>query len=132
MIINGGRPSRSDKMMLGGSKVVRRLSQRIALSFVVPGLLLWAPANAVAQPREQGGRGSSKEVRPLDQLLPVIRLSHPGKLLDAHGPTSSPSGAQHYQLKWITPKGEVSWLDADAQSGQVLGRSSGPDSFYDH
>ena len=118
--------------MLWVAKSVRRLSQRIAVSLVVPGLLLYAPANAAAQPGEQRGHLSSKEVRPLDQLLPVIRLSHPGELLDARGPTSSPSGAQHYQLKWITPQGEVSWLDADAQSGQVLGRSSGPDSFDDH
>jgi uncharacterized membrane protein YkoI len=111
---------------------MRGLHRHIASCMILPGLLLWAPGSAAeAQPRQERGNDSPKEVQPLDRLLPAIRRSHPGEFSDVHGPTNGPSGDPHYHLKWITPEGGIIWFDVDAQSGQVLGTSAGRDSFDD-
>ena len=111
-------------------KSMRGLRRHIALCVILPGLFVWALGSAAeAQPRQEGGNDSRKEVQPLDRLLPAIRRSHPGEFSDVHGPTYGPSGDPHYHLKWITPDGDIIWFDADAQSGQVLRTSPGRDSF---
>lgn len=74
-------------------------------------LLLAAPA-AMAQAREDG-------IQPLDRLLPEIRRNHPGRFFDAEGPTPD----AHYRLKWMSPDGRVEWLDTDARTGRVVGRT---------
>jgi hypothetical protein len=69
---------------------------------------------------------AAQRVRPLDQILPQIRATHPGTFYDAEGPFRGPDGRMHYRLKWMTPSGRIIWLDADAATGRVLGRSSSP------
>ena len=86
----------------------------LALIFALP---------AVAQNRRGAG------VRPLDQILPEIRRTHPGQFYDADGPTDAPDGSSHYHLKWMTPDGRIEWLDTDARTGRVLGTSPGRDNF---
>ena len=78
---------------------------------------------AAAQSRRAPG------VRPLDQILPEIRRTHPGQFYDADGPTDAPDGSAHYHLKWMTPDGRIEWLDTDARTGRVLGTSPGRDNF---
>src|SRR5580704_8092911 len=78
---------------------------------------------AAAQGRRAPG------VQPLDQILPEIRRTHPGRFYDADGPTLGPDGAEHYHLKWLTPDGRIEYLDTDARTGRVLGTSPGRDNF---
>ena len=115
----------------GPAKVVRRWSVLVAACLFFPSLLLGSEANAEDTQTRQERANGDKHVQPLDHLLPGIRLSHPGELSDAHGPTYGPSRNPHYHLKWVTPDGDVNWLDADAQSGQVLSTSPGRDRFDD-
>src|SRR6201986_961852 len=82
---------------------------------------LSGPAQAQA-PRAPG-------VQPLDRILPEVRRSHPGEFYDADGPTVGPGGSEHYHLKWMNPDGRIEWLDTDARTGRVLGRSPGRDTF---
>ena len=57
----------------------------------------------------------------LDRILPEIRRHTPGRFFDAQGPFPGPDGRARYRIKWMTPDGRIIWLDADAQSGRVLG-----------
>ncbi len=68
-------------------------------------------------------------VQPLDRILPEVRRSNPGEFYDADGPTQGPGGSEHYHLKWMRPDGRIEWLDTDARTGRVLGRSPGRDAF---
>jgi len=69
------------------------------------------------------------QVRPLDQILPEIRRTHPGQFVDTDGPSEGPDGNAHYHLKWMGPDGRIEWLDTDARTGQVLGSAPGRDTF---
>jgi hypothetical protein len=69
---------------------------------------------------------AAQSVRPLDQILPQIRSTHPGTFYDAEGPFRGPDGRMHYRLKWMTPSGRIIWLDTDAHTGRVLGRERSP------
>src|SRR5258705_4871179 len=102
-------------------------------SWLFLGFFALSPAligSALAQPYGQPGYRDG--VQPLDRLLPGIRRAHPGDFYDAEGPTYGPSGDPHYQLKWMTPDGRVSWFDTDARNGRVLRSSPGRDSFDNH
>lgn len=90
---------------------------RPAFLLFLAALLL--PAAAMAQARRDDG------VQPLDQLLPEIRRTHPGKFYDADGPTPD----AHYHLKWMTPEGRIEWLDTDARTGRVMNTAPGRDNF---
>ena len=79
-------------------------------------------------PAEAQGRRAAG-VRPLDQILPEIRRTHPGQFYDADGPTDAPDGSSHYHLKWLTPDGRIEYLDTDARTGRVLAISPGRDNF---
>lgn len=79
-------------------------------------------------PAEAQGRRAAG-VRPLDEILPEIRRTHPGQFYDADGPTDAPDGSSHYHLKWVSPDGRIEWLDTDARTGRVLGTSPGRDNF---
>jgi len=97
---------------------------RAAFFLVLAGFIaLLAGLPAEAQIRRAPG------VAPLDQILPEIRRTHPGRFYDADGPTLGPDGAEHYHLKWMTPDGRIEWLDTDARTGRVLGVSPGRDNF---
>src|SRR5581483_5115837 len=105
----------SGRVHLQGLKATRmRLLLTAAfLSFavlVVPGARI-----AEAQPQQRG------QVRPLDQILPEIRRTHPGQFVDTDGPSEGPDGNAHYHLKWMGPDGRIEWLDTDARTGRVLG-----------
>jgi hypothetical protein len=78
---------------------------------------------AEAQPQQRG------QVRPLDQILPEIRRTHPGQFVDTDGPSEGPDGNAHYHLKWMAPDGRIEYLDTDARTGRVLGSSPGRDAF---
>lgn len=91
--------------------------------FFLAVVLLLAPWLAAGAPAAQPSGGA----QPLDRLLPQIRRSVPGQFLDAEGATSG--GNPHYHLKWLTPDGRVMWLDTDARTGRVLGRSPSRDEF---
>jgi hypothetical protein len=64
-------------------------------------------------------------VQPLDRILPGIRSARPGRFFDAEGPFPDGVGGWHYRIKWLTPEGRVTWLDADARTGRVIGPYSG-------
>ena len=85
--------------------------------------VLALPGLAEAQPQQRG------QVRPLDQILPEIRRTHPGQFFDADGPSEGPDGNAHYHLKWMAPDGRIEWLDTDARTGRVLGSAPGRDTF---
>src|SRR5579864_4188468 len=65
-------------------------------------------------------------VQALDQILPEVRRTNPGRFYDVEGPTPAPDGSEHYSLKWMTPDGRIEWLDTDARTGRVLGPAPGP------
>jgi hypothetical protein len=122
----GARASCAGEMM----KAIQRLPLQIAARLIVSGLLLFSLGNtAEGQPLSESRNAPHNGVQPLDRLLPGIRLSHPGQLVDAHGPTISSSGDLAFHLKWITPDGNIIWLSVDAQTGQVLRISPGRDDF---
>jgi hypothetical protein len=95
---------------------------RSVLAALVCFAALAVPGAAQAQPK----RG---QVRPLDQILPEIRRTHPGQFVDTDGPSEGPDGNAHYHVKWMAPDGRIEWLDTDARTGQVLGSSPGRDTF---
>ena len=96
---------------------------RLGFVLLVAALAIGLSGPALAQaPRAPG-------VQPLDRILPEVRRSHPGQFYDADGPTPGPGGSEHYHLKWLTPDGRIEWLDTDARTGRVLGRSPGRDNF---
>jgi hypothetical protein len=81
---------------------------RLALLIV----LLLAPLAAL-------GPAAAQPAQPLDRLLPEIRRSMPGQVLDAE-PGPSEDGAPRYRLKWLTPDGRVIYRDVDARNGRVM------------
>lgn len=74
---------------------------------------------AAALPRHPAPPGYS--IQPLDRILPTIRSARPGRFFDAEGPFPDGVGGWHYRIKWLTPDGRVTWLDADARTGRVIG-----------
>lgn len=96
---------------------------RLGFVLLVAALAIGLSGPALAQERRAPG------VQPLDRILPEVRRSHPGEFYDADGPTPGPGGSEHYHLKWMTPDGRIEWLDTDARTGRVLGRSPGRDTF---
>jgi hypothetical protein len=96
---------------------------RLGFVLLVAALAIGSSGPASAQaPRAPG-------VQPLDRILPEVRRSNPGEFYDADGPTPGPGGSEHYHLKWMRPDGRIEWLDTDARTGRVLGRSPGRDNF---
>jgi len=96
---------------------------RLGFVLLVAALAIGLSGPALAQaPRAPG-------VQPLDRILPEVRRSNPGEFYDAEGPTQGPGGSEHYHLKWMNPDGRIEWLDTDARTGRVLGRSPGRDNF---
>ena len=96
---------------------------RLGFVLLVAALAIGLSGPALAQvPRAPG-------VQPLDRILPEVRRSNPGEFYDADGPTPGPGGSEHYHLKWMRPDGRIEWLDTDARTGRVLGRSPGRDNF---
>ena len=96
---------------------------RLGFVLLVAALAIGLSGPALAQaPRAPG-------VQPLDRILPEVRRSNPGEFYDAEGPTHGPGGSEHYHLKWMNPDGRIEWLDTDARTGRVLGRSPGRDTF---
>jgi len=91
---------------------------RSALFFLVLGAFL---ASAVPVEARHANDWRAGDVQPLDRILPQIRNARPGTFYDAEGPFADPSGQLHYRIKWLTPGGQVIWLDTDARSGRVLG-----------
>lgn len=83
-------------------------------------LLLTLFAATVPAAAQWGGPGYGG-VQRLDQILPGIRMAHPGRFYDAEGPFPDAAGGMHYRIKWLTPEGRVIWLDTDARTGRVIG-----------
>src|SRR5215469_15934721 len=96
---------------------------RLGFVLLVAALAIGLSGPALAQGQRAPG------VQPLDRILPEVRRSHPGEFYDADGPTPGPGGSEHYHLKWMNPDGRIEWLDTDARTGRVLGRSPGRDTF---
>src|ERR1700744_4610315 len=96
---------------------------RLGFVLLVAALAIGSSGPALAQaPRAPG-------VQPLDRILPEVRRSNPGEFYDADGPPPGPGGSEHYHLKGMRPDGRIEWLDTDARTGRVLGRSPGRDNF---
>jgi hypothetical protein len=91
--------------------------RRVCLGLVLALLAVGTPAQA------QEGRPAPYvyNVQPLDRILPGIRNGRPGRFFDAEGPFPDGLGGWHYRIKWLTPEGRVTWLDADARTGRVIG-----------
>jgi len=68
------------------------------------------------------GRGG---VQPLDRILSLLRAERGGTFYDAEGPFDDGNGNMHYRIKWLTPQGQLIWLDTDARTGRVLGVDGG-------
>ena len=89
--------------------------RRVFLAFFA--LLALGLSPGVAQgryPRDPYG------VQPLDRILPQLRSFYPGTFYDAEGPFPDEMGNPHYHIKWLTPGGQVIWLDTDARTGRVI------------
>src|ERR1700684_1716731 len=95
---------------------------RLFIGAVAALLLVAAPA--AAQGRFVHPYGAGAPV-PLDRILPHIRSTHPGSFSDIDGPFVDGAGRLHYRIKWLTPEGQVVWLDADARTGRILGVNRG-------
>jgi|SRR5215469_1551608 len=91
------------------------MRRRSLLVIVLTLLALMSPAAA------QWRYPPYRNVQRLDQILPGIRMAHPGRFYDAEGPFPDSVGNMHYRIKWLTPEGRVIWLDADARTGRVSG-----------
>ena len=76
---------------------------------------------------------------------PDLRAERGGTFYDADGPFTDAGGNIHYRIKWLTPEGQLIWLDTDARTGRVLGvergdwrerdqfdNDRGPGNDYDH
>jgi hypothetical protein len=64
-------------------------------------------------------------VEPLDRILAHLRAERGGTFYDAEGPFDDGNGGMHYRIKWLTPQGQLIWLDTDARTGRVLGVDRG-------
>jgi len=65
------------------------------------------------------------QARSLDWILSHLREERAGTFYDAQGPFEDQSGNVHYRIKWLTPDGQLIWLDTDARTGRVLGVDRG-------
>jgi hypothetical protein len=63
--------------------------------------------------------------RSLDWILSHLRSERGGTFYDAQGPFVDANGNMHYRIKWLTPQGQLIWLDTDARTGRVLGVDRG-------
>lgn len=91
--------------------------RRVFLAFCAVLALGLSPAGAQGRyPRDPYG----PDVQPLDRILPQLRNGYPGTFYDAEGPYPDEMGNPHYHIKWLTPRGQVIWLDTDARTGRVL------------
>src|ERR1700679_468315 len=91
--------------------------KRALLAFVALLALGLSPGLAQARsPRDPYG----PQVQPLDRILPQLRSGYPGTFYDAEGPYPDEMGNPHYHIKWLTPGGQVIWLDTDARTGRVV------------
>ena len=84
-------------------------------------LIVWAVAfgapEASAQPfPRQGGQ----QMQSLNAILANIRQQFPGQLSDVQGPVNG-----RYLVKWLTPDGQILFIDVDARSGQIIGVRGG-------
>ncbi len=70
----------------------------------------------------------AQNVLTLDRILPQIRRVYPGNMSDAQGPITTPDGQVRYRIKWVTPDGQVIWIEADARTGRILSQSGGGES----
>ncbi len=87
---------------------------RISALIILAACVLAAPASA--------GPGG---VEPLDRILSHLRAERGGTFYDAEGPFADSGGNIHYRIKWLTPDGQLIWLDTDARTGRVLGVDRG-------
>lgn len=100
----------------------RKWHMRIGILALLFALLIAGGTPAFAANRGDRDRARASDVMPLDQILPQIRSSHPGRFYDADGPFPDGHGGLHYRLKWMTPQGRIIWLETDARTGRVVGR----------
>ena len=80
----------------------------------------FAAPTASAQPFPRAGAG--QEMQSLNTILANIRRQFPGQLSDVQGPVNG-----RYLIKWLTPEGQILFIDTDARTGQVLGVRGGAD-----
>jgi hypothetical protein len=88
--------------------------------------LLWLLFALTAPVSAQWGGPGYGGVQTLDQILPRVRMDHPGRFYDAEGPFPDAMGGMHYRIKWLTPEGRIIWLDTDARTGRVIGPWAAP------
>ena len=111
-------------MPLPNQPKIEFMISRALLAFALAGTALAAAAPADARPREREQNEAFKATRdgrfvPLRQIeariVPQMRgYSYLGPELD--------SGAGRYRLKFMRGP-QMVWIDVDARSGQVVGRS---------
>lgn len=86
--------------------------------------LLLAVALLLFDSGQAAGRNTERPrqtVRSLDQLLPEIRRHMPGSFYDADGPYNGVGHEMRYRVKWMSPDGQIVWLEVDADSGRIIG-----------
>jgi hypothetical protein len=92
----------------------------VATILILLSLALSIPqASAQPFPRRDGGP-QAQQMLPLNMILANIRRQFPGQLSDVQGPRNG-----ILVIKWLTPDGQILFIEADARTGQILGVSGG-------
>lgn len=88
-----------------------------ATVLVLLALALGIPqASAQPFPRRDG----PQQMLPLNNILANIRRQFPGQLSDVQGPRNG-----IIVVKWLTPDGQILFIEADARTGQIVGVRGG-------
>ena len=93
----------------------------LLLMLLLPSLLLAAaPAPAAGPDDQDRARDAvrSGSVRPLDDILSIVRRNYPGRVLDAG--LNQGGGRWFYDIRLLGPGGQVTDLRVDAGSAEVL------------
>jgi len=76
------------------------------------------PAGAQSDQQRARAAVQAGQARPLQDILPQLRDSYPGRVLDAD--LDQAGGRWVYRIKLLTDDGKVLALVVDARSGEVL------------
>lgn len=89
------------------------------LLMLVLGLAVVVPAQAGERDHERARAAvQAGQILPLPQLLQRVAASHPGTVLEVE--LEQDKGRWIYELKLLQPQGQLTRLEVDARTGEVL------------